>query len=178
MTAVTEAPTPVRVVSRAPAWVPVVAWGFGLVGVALGAAAVVGVQADLLSRMLGAVAALGGLGALAWGAACLTLGRTTAPRAAVAGVFAEVGVALALLATAPGRASVLAVALLVGLGVAVACGIVRGTRHPSTRTNLWSLAVAAAVVTIAVVPALSVCQGAALLDADGSVLPVITHEGH
>jgi hypothetical protein len=29
-----------------------------------------------------------------------------------------------------------------------------------------------------VVPALGVCQGAALLDADGAVLPVVTHDGH
>ena len=88
------------------------------------------------------------------------------------------GAAVALLATAPGRASILAVALLLGLGVAVACGIVQGTRHPSPRSSLWGLVGAAALVTLVVVPALGVCQGAALLDADGTVLPVVTHDGH
>jgi hypothetical protein len=43
---------------------------------------------------------------------------------------------------------------------------------------VWSLVAAAALVTIVVVPALGVAQGAALLGADGSVVPVVTHEGH
>jgi hypothetical protein len=33
-------------------------------------------------------------------------------------------------------------------------------------------------VTVLVVPALGACQGAALLAADGTVLPVVTHDGH
>ncbi|WP_426320050.1 hypothetical protein [Microbacterium sp. E-13] len=173
----TEAPTAERV-SRAPSWVPVVAWGFGLVAVALGAAAIVAVQAGTVSRVLGASSVAVGLGALAWGATSLALDRTPVPRAALCGLFAGMGIAVALLTTAPGRASILAVAMLLGLGVAVACGIVQGTRHPSPRSNLWTLLSAAAVVTVLVVPALGVCQGAALLDADGTVLPVVTHEGH
>ncbi|MDW4574497.1 hypothetical protein R8Z57_17105 [Microbacterium sp. M3] len=178
MTTVAEAPTTERAITRAPSWVPVAAWGFGLVAVALGAASIVAVQADTLSRVLGVAATVLGLAALAWGAASLLLDRTPTPRGAVAGVFVGMGVAVALLATAPGRASILAVALLLGLGVTVACGIVRGTRHPSRRSSLWGLFGAAAVVTVLVVPALGVCQGAALLDADGTVLPVITHDGH
>ena len=87
-------------------------------------------------------------------------------------------VALALLATAPGRASVLAIALVLGLGVVVACGILRGRRHPSRRTSLWGLIAAAAAVTVLVVPALGACQGAARLDVDGTVLLVVTHDGH
>ena len=178
MTAVTQASAPGRVVSRAPAWVPVAVWGFGLVGIALGAAGIVGVQADVLSRILGSASVVVGLSALAWGATSLALGRTPTPRAAVVGVLAEVTTAVALLATAPGRAGILAIALLVGLGVTVACGIVRGMRHPSERTSLWSLTGAAAIVTLVVVPALGVCQGAALIDADGTILPVVTHVGH
>jgi hypothetical protein len=165
-------------VSRASSWVPVAAWGLGLVDIALGAAAVVGVQADGLSRALGVLAVVQGVAALAWGAASLTLGRTPMPRAAVAGAAAAVAIAVALLATASGRAGVLAIMTATGLGVAVACGIVRGTQRPSRRTSLWSLVAAAAVVTLVVVPALGACQGAALLDADGTVLPVVTHEGH
>jgi hypothetical protein len=87
-------------------------------------------------------------------------------------------VVLALLATPPGRASVLAIALVIALGVVVACGILRGRRHPSKRMSLCGMIPAAAVVTVLVVPALGACQGAALLDADGTVLPVITHDGH
>ena len=176
MTMVRE-PTTGRV-SRAPSWVPVAAWGFGLVAVGLGAAAIVAVQADPLSRVLGALSAAVGLGALLWGATSLSLNRTPTPRVAIAGVFVGTGVAVALLATAPGRASILAVALLLALGVTVACGIVHGTRHPSPRSSLWGLVGAATLVTIVVVPALGVCQGAALLDADGTVLPVLTHDGH
>ena len=178
MTVRHEAPATERAVTRAPSWVPIAAWGFGLVSAALGAAAIVALQADTLSRVLGAVSVVVGVAALAWGAAALALDRTPAPRGAVAGVSAAVIVGLTLLATEPGRASVLAIALLVGLGVVVACGILRGRRHPSRSTSLWSLIAAAAVVTIAVVPALGTCQGAALLDADGTVLPVVTHEGH
>ncbi|MFE5410194.1 hypothetical protein [Microbacterium sp. NPDC056569] len=165
-------------VSRAPSWVPVAAWGFGLVAVGLGAAAIVAVQADALSRVLGALSVAAGLGALGWGAAGLWLARTPAPRVAVVGLFVGTSVAVALLATAPGRASILAVALMLALGVTVACGVVRGMRHPSPRSNLWGLVGAAALVTLVVVPALGVCQGAALLDADGTVLPVVTHDGH
>ncbi len=173
----TEAPTAERV-TRAPSWVPVAAWGFGLVEVALGAAAIVAVQAGTLSRVLGALSVAAGLGALAWGATSLALDRTPLPRAALAGLFFGMGIAVALLTTAPGRASIVAVALLLGLGVAVACGIVQGTRHPSPRSSLWMLSAAAAVVTVVVVPALGVCQDAALLDADGTSLPVVTHQGH
>ncbi|MFB7894305.1 hypothetical protein ACFC1I_19040 [Microbacterium sp. NPDC056044] len=173
----TEAPTTGRI-SRAPSWVAVAAWGFGLVTVALGAAAIMAVQADPLSRVLGALSVAVGLSALGWGATSLYLNRTPTPRVAVAILFAGVGLAVALLATAPGRASILAVALLVGLGVTVACGIVQGTRHPSPRSSLWGLIGSAALVTLVVVPALGVCQGAALLDADGTVLPVVTHDGH
>jgi hypothetical protein len=165
-------------VSRASSWVPVAAWGLGLVDIALGAAALVGIQADGLSRALGVLAVVLGVAALAWGAASLALDRTPAPRAAVAGAAAAVAIAVALLATAPGRAGILAIMTAAGLGVAVACGVVRGTRRPSRRTSLWSLMAAAAVVTLVVVPALGACQGAALLDADGTVLPVVTHEGH
>lgn len=165
-------------VSRAPSWVPVVAWGFGLVAVGLGSAAIVAVQADTLSWVLGALSVAVGLGALAWGATSLYLNRTPTPQVAVAGLFVGMGAAVALLATAPGRASILAVALLLALGVAVACGIVHGTRHPSPRSGLWGLVGAAALVTLVVVPALGVCQGAALLDADGTVLPIVTHDGH
>lgn len=167
-----------RVVSRAPSWVPVVAWGFGLVSIALGAASIVGVQADVLSRALGAAAVVVGLAALAWGAAGLALGRTPLPRSAVVGVSAGAGISVALLATEQGRAGVLAIALLLPLAVAVACGIVRGTRHPSPRSNLWGVVAAAAIVTLVVVPALGICQGAALLAADGTVLPVVSHDGH
>lgn len=165
-------------VSRASSWVPVAAWGLGLVDIALGAAALVGIQADGLSRALGVLAVVLGVAALAWGAASLALDRTPAPRAAVAGAAAAVAIAVALLATAPGRAGILAIMTATGLGVAVACGVVRGTRRSSRRTSLWSLMAAAAVVTLVVVPALGACQGAALLDADGTVLPVVTHEGH
>jgi hypothetical protein len=177
MTTMAAASTTQRV-SRASSWVPVAAWGLGLVEIALGAAAIVGMQADALSRSLGAIAVVLGLGALAWGAASLALGRTPAPRAALAGVAAEVAVAVALLATAPGRAGVLAVVTATGLGVAVACGIIGGSRRPSKRTSLWGVVAAAALVTLVVVPALGVAQGAALLDVDGSVVPVVTHEGH
>jgi hypothetical protein len=178
VTVMTAATLTGRVVSRAPSWVPVVAWGFGLVSIALGAASIIGVQADALSRALGAAAVVVGLAALAWGAAGLALGRTPLPRSAVAGVFAGSGVSVSLLATQPGRASVLAIALLLALAVAVACGIVRGTRHPSSRSSLRGLAAAAAIVTLVVVPALGICQGAALLAADGTVLPVVSHDGH
>lgn len=172
------APTTERAVTRAPSWVPVTAWGFGLVAVALGAAATVAAQADTLSRVLGVISVVVGLAALAWGAASLALGRTLAPRRAVAGVSAGMVAALTLLATEPGRASVFAIGLLIALGVVVACGIVWARRHPSGRTSLWSLVAAAAVVTVVVVPALGACQGAALLDADGTVLPIVTHDGH
>jgi hypothetical protein len=174
----TAAASTTKRVSRASSWVPVAAWGFGLVSAALGAAAIVAVQADTLSRVLGVLSVVLGLGALAWGAASLALDRTPAPRGAVAGVSAEVIVVLALLATPPGRASVLALALVIALGVVVACGILCGRRHPSKRMSLWSMIPAAAVVTVLVVPAIGACQGAALLDADGTVLPVITHDGH
>ena len=177
MTAMAAASTTERV-SRASSWVPVAAWGLGLVDIALGAAALVGIQADGLSRALGVLAVVLGVAALAWGAASLALDRTPAPRAAVAGAAAAVAIAVALLATAPGRTGILAIMTATGLGVAVACGVVRGTRRPSRRTSLWSLMAAAAVVTLVVVPALGACQGAALLDADGTVLPVVTHEGH
>jgi hypothetical protein len=173
-----EAPTTERGIDRVPSWVPVAAWGFGLVSAALGAAAIVAIQADALSRVLGAVAVVLGLTVLAWGAVSLGLGRTPVPRTALFGVAAAVAVAVALLATAPGRAGVLAVVTATGLGVAVACGIIRGSRRPSKRTSLWSLVAAAALVTMVVVPALGVAQGAALLDADGSVVPVVKHEGH
>ena len=63
MTIDTEAPTTERA-SRAPSWVPVGAWGFGLVAVALAAAAIVAVQAGSLSRVLGALSVAAGLGAL------------------------------------------------------------------------------------------------------------------
>lgn len=165
-------------VSRAPSWVPVGAWGFGLVAVGLGAAAIVAVQADTLSQGVGGLSVAIGLGALGWGAVSLYLDRTPTPRLVVTGLFVGMGTAVALLATAPGRASILAVALLLTLGVAVACGVVRGTRHPSPRSSLWGLIGAAALVTLVVVPALGACQGAALLDADGTVLPVVTHDGH
>ena len=177
MTTLAAASTTERV-SRASSWVPVAAWGLGLVEIALGAAALVGLQADGLSRGLGAVAVVLGLSALAWGAASLALGRTPAPQAALGGVAAAVAVAVTLLATAPGRAGALAVVTATGLGVAVACGIIRGTRRPSKRTSLWSLVAAAALVTIVVVPALGAAQGAALLDADDTVLRVVTHDGH
>jgi hypothetical protein len=167
-----------RGIDRAPSWVPVAAWGFGLVSAALGAASIVAIQADTLSRVLGVLSVVLGLGALAWGAASLALDRTPAPRGAVAGVSVGVFVALVLLATAPGRASVLAIALEIALGVVVACGILRGRRHPSRRTSLGGVIVAAAVVTVLVVPALGACQGAALLEADGTVLPAVTHDGH
>ncbi|KAF2418079.1 hypothetical protein B2K11_09335 [Microbacterium sp. B35-30] len=173
-----EAPTTERGIDRAPSWVPVAAWGFGLVSAALGATAIVAIQADTFSRVLGVLSVVLGLGALAWGAASLALERTPAPRGAVAGVSVGALVALALLATAPGRASVLAIALVIALGVVVACGILRGRRRPSRRTSLWGMIAAAAVVTVLVVPALGACQGAALLDADGTVLPVVTHDGH
>lgn len=171
------APATERAITRAPSWVPVAAWGFGLVSAALGAAAIVALQADTLSRALGVVCLVVGLAALAWGAAGLALGRTPAPRAAVIGVAATVALALALLATEPGRAGIIAIALLTGLGVAISCGIVRGRRRPSERAGLWGVVVAAVVVTVAVLPALGACQSAALLQADGTVLPVVTH-GH
>jgi hypothetical protein len=174
----TAAASTTKRVSRASSWVPVAAWGLGLVENALGAAAIVGLQANAISRSLGAVAVVLGLSALAWGAASLALGRTPVPRTALTGVAAVVAVAVALLATAPGRAGVLAVVTATGLGVAVACGIIGGTRRPSKRASEWSLVAAAALVTIVVVPALGVAQGAALLGADGSVVPVVTHEGH
>lgn len=173
-----EASATDRAATRAPSWVPVAAWGFGLVSAALGAAAIVALQADALSRVLGTLAVVVGLAALAWGAAGLAMGRTPAPRGAVAGVSAGVVVTVALLATEPGRASVFAIGLLLALGVVVACGVLRARRHPSRRTSLWSLVAAAAVVTVVVVPALGACQSAALLDADGTVLPVVTHDGH
>lgn len=173
-----EASTTERAETRAPSWVPVAAWGFGLVSAALGAAAIVALQADTPSRVLGVVCVVVGLAALAWGAAGLALGRTPAPRGAVAGVSAGVVAALALLGTAPGRASIIAIALLVALGVVVAFGILLGRRRPAARTNLWGMIGAAAIVTVLVVPALGACQGAALLDADGTVLPVVTHDGH
>ncbi len=172
------ASTTKRTESRASSWVPVAAWGFGLIGAALGAAAIVALQADTLSRVIGVLSVVLALCALTWGAASLALGRTPAPRAAVAGVSAAVALALALLATAPGRASILAIAVLTGMGVVVIFGIVRGRRRPSHHAGLWGLAAAAAVVTIVVVPALGSCQAAALVDTDGTTLPVITHDGH
>ena len=173
-----RAATPESGVRRAPVWVPVAAWGYGLVSVALGAAAIVGVQADVMSRLLGVIAVAVGLGSLAWGGTCLALGRMVLGRTVTAGVLAGVGVAVALLGTPPGRASILAVALLLGLGVAVACGVVHARRRPSPGGGSWGLVLAAAAVTLVVVPALHVCQGAALLDADGTVAPVVTHDGH
>jgi hypothetical protein len=170
--------TPERVLTRAPGWVAIAAWGFGLVAVALGAAGVVGLQADALSRGLGGLSAIVGAGALVWGAVALATGNIPAPRVAPGGVFVVAGIAVALLATAPGRAAVLAIAVLIGLGVVLACGIVHATRRPSAGTGLWGLVAAAAVVTMLVVPALGVCQGAALLAADGSVAPLPAHEGH
>ena len=171
------APATGRAITRAPSWMPVAAWGFGLVSDALGAAAIVALQADTFSRVLGVVCVGVGLAALVWGAVSLALGRTPAPRAAVGGVALAVAFALALLATAPGRAGILAIAVLTGLGVAISCGIVRGRRRPSGRAGLRGLVVAAAIVTMAVVPALGACQAAALLAPDGTVLPVVTH-GH
>lgn len=163
---------------RGPAWVAVGAWGVGLVGAAVGAGAIVGVQADPVSRSLGAVAVVHGLLALGWGAATLARGRTVAPHAAVGGVLAGVAIAVSLLATGPERTSVFAVAVFVALSVVVGAGIGWGFRHPSPGGGLAGLVAAAAVVAVLATPAMGSAQDAALTRPDGTTPAVPAHVGH
>ncbi|GAA5205352.1 hypothetical protein GCM10025774_02360 [Microbacterium kyungheense] len=170
---------PGRAVHRTPAWVAVGAWGAGLVGAAVGAGAIVGVQADTVSRSLGAAAVTHGLLALAWGAVCLARGRTVAPRAAVVGVFAGIASVVTLLATTPTGTSVVAVGVFIGLSAATGAGVGWSLRHPSRRGGgVTGLIAAAAVVALLVTPALGSAQDAATTEPDGSFVPVVGHEGH
>ncbi|MFD4959598.1 hypothetical protein [Microbacterium sp. NPDC058389] len=178
MTTAMGASLPGRAVHRAPAWVAVGAWGAGLVGAAVGAAAIVGVQADTVSRSLGAAAVAHGLLALAWGAVCLARGRTVAPRSALVGVFAGITLIVALLATGPGATSVVAVGVFVALSVTVGAGIGWGIRHPSRGGGVAGLIAAAAVVAVLVTPALGSAQDAATAEPDGTFAPVVEHHGH
>lgn len=173
-----RASAPDRGARRAPAWVAVGAWGAGLVGAAVGAAAIVGVQADPVSRSLGAAAVAHGLLALAWGAASLARARPVAPRAALAGALTGVAIAVALLITGPERTSVFSTAVFVALSVAVASGISWSTRHPSRSGGVLGLVAAAAVVAVLVTPALGSAQDAAVTGRDGTFTPVPAHEGH
>lgn len=166
---------PGRAAHRAPAWVAVGAWGAGLVGTAVGAAAIVGVQADPVSRSLGAAAVAHGLLALAWGAVCLARGRTVAPQAALAAALAGLAVAALLATTSPGT-SIVAVGVFVALSVATGAGIGWGLRHPS-RGGVTGLIAAAAVVAVLVTPALGSVQDAATTGPDGTYAPVLEHHG-
>lgn len=174
----TRGDAPGRGDSRAPVWAAVGAWGLGLVGVALGAAAIVGLQADAVSRALGAIAVAQGVAALGWGAAILWSGRVLFPRTAIGGAASGIAVAVALLVSGPGRTSVFATTVVVGLGVAVAVAIARGTRHPSRPSGVARIVVAAAIVAVVVTPALGSAQDAALLRSDGTIAPPPTHGGH
>lgn len=169
---------PGRAVHRAPAWVAVGAWGAGLVGAAVGAAAIVGVQADTVSRSLGAAAVAQGLLALAWGAVCLARGRTVAPRAGLVGALTGIALVASVLATTPGGTSVVAVGVFIALSVAVGAGIGWGTRHPTRGGGIAGLIVAAAVVAVLVTPALGSAQDAATAEPDGTFVPVLEHHGH
>lgn len=178
MTTAMGASGPGHAGDRAPAWVAVGAWGAGLVGAAVGAAAIVGVQADPVSRSLGAAAVAHGLLALAWGAVCLARGRAVAPRGALAGALAGIAVATALLATTPDGTSVVAVGAFIALSVATGAGIGWGLRHPSRGGGVTGLIAAAAIVAVLVTPALGSAQDAATAEPDGTFVPVVEHHGH
>lgn len=145
--------------ATASIWPAIVAWGAGLVQIALGAGAITTVQDDPAIGVVGISLIVIGAGALGWGAVILTRGRIVAPRASIAGSLAGILVTATALALDPVRISVFAVAVAIVLLIAVALGCARATRRSDAgRSGLIGLVVAAVLVSGAVTPALAATE--------------------
>jgi hypothetical protein len=160
------------------AWAAPVAWGAGLVALALGAGAIVS-PVSALAATTGVLLAAVGAGALGWGGACLARGRTVAPRAGMAGAFAGILLLCVLLALSPRHTSVLALgAGVVLFAVTAAAGASASRdRRPERPAGAWVLLAAAVLVAALVTPALTAAQDAVLLQDDGTV-PVLPSHAH
>ncbi|MFG6446278.1 hypothetical protein ACFXP7_13270 [Microbacterium sp. P06] len=165
-------------------WPSVAAWGAGLIQVALGAAAIVGEGSGVPARAVGIALASLGLAFLVWGGANLVTSRLVAAPLALAAAMAGVLAMFGLLALAPARTSIFAVAagtlLLVVVGATCAIVVRRGADKPrdvGTLRGILGMLVAAAVIATIVTPSLGATQDAKLLRDDGTV-PVVTHDGH
>lgn len=111
----------------------------------------------------------------------LAKGRMPLPR--VAGAAAVVGILMlaVLLGAAPMHTSVVGVSIGAVLLVATALGAIRGAQRGQRESPLpvWGFLTLAAVLAVAVTPALGSIQDAALLSNDGATVRVVTdHIGH
>jgi len=149
-------------------WPAIAAWGGGLIQLALGAAAVTGVEGDLAIRVAGILLLVIGAAAVGWGAVTLARGRIVVPRLSVAGALAGILVAVAAMALDPARVSVLAVAaesaLLIAVAFAGALALRRANRPARSKTReaegprLVGLLVSASIVAALVTPALAATE--------------------
>ena len=147
-------------------WPAVVAWGGGLVQLALGAGAITAAEGGPAIRVAGILLAVLGTAAIGWGAATLARGRTVVPRLSIAGSLAGILAAAAAMALDPVRVSVFAVAVAIALLVAVAFGCARTLRRnrldvraaDAGRGRLIGLLVAAVLVAGIVTPALAATE--------------------
>lgn len=165
----------IRGVARSRSWAAPVAWGAGLVAIALGAGAIVS-PTSIPAAVVGGALVVAGAAALAWGAGCLLLARTLAPRAAIAGSLAGIALLCALLLLAPARTSVLAVAA--GVVLLVVTALVGAAASRGVREH-WSeiggLLVGAVLVAALVTPALAGAQDATLRQDDGTIPVIPSH---
>jgi hypothetical protein len=177
-TAAAGAPAPSRRHRLSLAWSAPVAWGAGLIAVALGAGAIV-MPESVLGSVSGAVLVALGLAALWWGVVCLARGRVVAPRGTVAGALAGIGMLCAVLSLAPGRTSILAVAVCALLLVVTALTATAALRRgPDDRpAGVWGLLIAAVLVAAIATPALGSVQDALLARDDGTVPVLPAHHG-
>lgn len=160
----TRARATTRSAPRVASWPAVVAWGSGLVQLALGAGMLTSEGSDAAARAIGfALATLGAAGLL-WGALTLSRGRIVAPRLGVAGALVGLTAGALALAVDPGRTSVVAVAaasaLLVTAGVA--CAITLRRMPSAGRPGIVGLLIAAVVVAALVTPALAATEAGRL----------------
>lgn len=163
-------------------WPSIAAWGAGLVQCALGAGAIVGDDSDVLVRAMGILVVSLGAASLVWGAIALGKARLVAARLVLTGVLAGLFAMFGLLALAPARTSVFAVAagafLLLVVGATCAITVRRRgnqARDAGTARGVLGMFLAAAVVAVVVTPALGAAQDARLLTDDG-VVPSISHD--
>lgn len=156
--------------SIAPAIGAVVAWGAGLIQIALGADALTG---DLAARGAGLVLVTLGAGGVFWGAMVLVRGHVVVPRSGLAGALAGIVALASVLWAQPGRASVVAVAAASALLVVVAltCGLrlrARRERADAASPRVSALIATAVVVAAIVTPALGTTEGARFAPDHGS----------
>ena len=168
-------------VRRTSSWPAVAAWGAALLQLALGAGALIGAGGGVGLGAIGVVLVILGAGGLVWGAAALTRGRIVVPRVGIAAVLGGMAAATVALALDPVRTSVVAVAavsaLLIAVGIACGISLRRNDRPVPERTGMLGLFVAAVLVAGVVTPALGATEAGRLApDHSGHGLVVDEHQ--